>query len=71
MPQPDPTPPIDHKFFSAPLVELVETDVKTLDQPRLEAYLKRIREMRASKATMKAKTSQTSKKSTLDLDGLL
>lgn len=66
-------PAIDHQFFSAPLVELVETNIANLSQPQLEAYLKRIREMRASKATMKSRTSQTkaSKASNVDLNSLL
>ena len=56
----DNTPEQSAEYFSAPLVDLANTDVSKLTPDQRNAYLRRIREVRASKATMKAKTSRAS-----------
>jgi hypothetical protein len=48
----------DPEFFSAPLVHLTKTDPKTLSPTQLEAYIKRLREMRGSAQTRKAATDR-------------
>lgn len=47
----------------APLVALINTDVKTLTREQLEEYLRTIRELRSSPQTARAKTERKPRKS--------
>lgn len=70
--QPNPNlPPIDSskaEFFSAPLVDLVNTDPSKLNPTELQAYLTQLRQMRGNAATVRAKTERAKKSGELKQD---
>ncbi len=57
----EPTPPPTNNqidFVHAPLVHLIDTDVRTLTEEQLRDYLAKVREMKGSAPTRKAATKR-------------
>ena len=55
-------------FHEAPLVHLISVDKTKLSQIELEEHLRKLREMRASPQTARAKTERKVRKSTADIE---
>jgi len=55
-------------FHEAPLVHFINTDVNKLDQDELEAHIAKLREMRASPQTSRARTNTAPRKSKANID---
>lgn len=57
-----------HLHHEAPLVHLVTTDPQKLTQVELEEHIRKLRELRASPQTTRAKTERKPRKSKANID---